>query len=320
MIRAPFATLGVLMTACFLMPRLSVALLALVAAGAVLGAEQRQIAITIDDLPRGGDAATYDAAGVSEMTQRLLRPFREQKVPLIGFVNAGRSKVDSAQLHALLDMWVDAGAELGNHTYSHLDINKVSLDTYTDDIARGEEAIRAVLSPRGKTLEFYRHPYLHAGPKPEIKKGLQEFLERRAYRVAPVTVDNMDYGFAVAYLRQDLRAQVEREYVPYMESVVAFFEQRSVEVFGREIPQVLLIHASQMNADLMPSLLDMLRRRGYEFVTLRRALEDPAYQAPETYVGPGGFSWMHRWSMTKGMESKGEPEPPEWVTKAFEAR
>jgi hypothetical protein len=104
-----------------------------------------------------------------------------------------------------------------------------------------------------------------------------------------------------------------------MESVVEFFEQRSVEVAGHDIPQILLIHANQMNADLMPQLLDMFRRRGYAFVTLARALEDPVYRLPEEYVGRGGFSWIHRWSKSKGMAPKGEPDPPEWVMKAFAA-
>ena len=105
-----------------------------------------------------------------------------------------------------------------------------------------------------------------------------------------------------------------------MESVVAFFETRSVEVVGREFPQILLIHASQMNADLMPDLLAMFRKRGYRFVTLDQALADPAYALPETYVGRGGFSWIHRWSRAKGMPNKGEPDPPPWVTEGFAKR
>jgi hypothetical protein len=121
-------------------------------------------------------------------------------------------------------------------------------------------------------------------------------------------------------MKPELRERVMREYVPYMESVIAFFEERSVEVAGREIPQILLIHANQMNADLMPELLAMLQRRGYAFITLTRALEDPCYRLPETYAGRGGFSWIHRWSKTKGMAGQGEPEPPQWVVEAFAAR
>ena len=293
----------------------------LLLAGSSLAAEaHRQVAITIDDLPRGGDGGAYDLAGMRDMTKKLLSPFREQKIPVIGFVNAGRVQIDEQGLRTILDLWLDAGADLGNHSYSHPDINSVPLDVYTADIVRGEGPIRAALAARGKTLLYYRHPFLHTGPTPETKKGLQDFLDQHDYRVAPVTLDDADYEYAVGYLMPGLRERVQREYVPYMESIVDFFEKRSVEVVGHEIPQILLIHASQMNADLMPELLRMFRKRGYEFVTLAQALKDPAYQLPEGYVGRGGFSWIHRWSKTKGMAPKGEPDPPEWVAKAFEAR
>jgi peptidoglycan/xylan/chitin deacetylase (PgdA/CDA1 family) len=293
--------------------------LVLFASAALAAGEDRQVAITIDDVPRGGDRGPSDLAGVRAMTQELLRPFREQHIPVIGFVNAGRSQLDGKDLQEVLNVWLDAGAELGNHSYSHPDINNVALGAYTDDIVRGEAAIRQALAARGKKLQFYRHPFLHTGPTEEIKQGLQEFLEQRGYRVAPVTLDNADYMFAVAYLQPGLQSRVRNEYVPYMESTVEFFERRSVEVFGREIPQILLIHASALNADLMPELLGMFRRRGYRFVTLGTALADAAYRSPDEYAGRNGFSWLHRWSKTRGMTPKGEPDPPEWVAQAFAA-
>jgi hypothetical protein len=113
---------------------------------------------------------------------------------------------------------------------------------------------------------------------------------------------------------------VRREYLPYMEAVVEFFERRSIEVVRREFPQILLLHDNQLNSDLMPELLDMFRRRGYRFISLAEALADDAYRLPEEYVGRGGFSWIHRWSKTKGLAAKGEPDPPAWVTAAFDAR
>ncbi|HTP88967.1 MAG TPA: hypothetical protein VMJ34_18575, partial [Bryobacteraceae bacterium] len=76
-------------------------------------------------------------------------------------------------------------------------------------------------------------------------------------------------------------------------------------------------HVSQLNADAMPDLLAMFRRRGYRFVSLAEALKDPAYQLPDEYVGRGGFSWIHRWSMTKGMPNKGEPNEPAWIDEEF---
>jgi len=288
-----------------------------------LSAQQprRAVAITIDDLPRGGDgsAASFDA--VYAMNERLLRPFKDDRIPLIGFVNAHHELTLGAdKLRRLLDLWLDAGAELGNHTYSHPDLNNVALADYTADVVKGEPILRAALEARGRGLRYFRHPFLHAGPTAEVKSGLQAFLDGHGYRVAPVTLDNSDYMYAALYTRPEHRERVRREYLLYMESIVEFFERRAIDVAGREFPQILLIHDNQLNSDVMPELLDMFRRRGYRFVSLDEALADDAYRLPEEYVGRGGFSWIHRWSKTKGLPAKGEPDPPAWVTAAFDAR
>ncbi len=300
--------------------KLGAALLCLTALTTPAAAD-RSVAITIDDLPRGADGGPRTPAAIESMTQRLLRPFREQQIPVIGFVNESRgADLGADGLRRVLDLWLDAGADLGNHSYSHLDPNSVPLDEVTADIARGEPLLEAALAAHGRKLEYYRHPFLHTGPTPEVKAGLQAFLDAQGYRVAPVTFDTADYEFAALYTKSAYRDRVRQAYLPYMEAVVAFFESRAIEVVGREFPQILLIHANELNADLMPDLLAMFRRRGYTFVTLEDALADEAYALPDGYVGRGGFSWIHRWSKTKGMPPKGEPDPPDWVQKGFAQR
>jgi len=293
------------------------AVVLLLAISASAQAPPRAVAITIDDLPRGGDGSGRSFAAMWAMNERLLRPFKDGRIPVTGFVNQGRAaEVGLDEFRRLLDLWLDAGADLGNHSHSHFNINNVPLAEYTADIVKGEPVLRAALEARGKTLRYFRHPFLFTGPTAEIKAGMQAFLDARGYRVAPVTIDDADYMYAALYTRPEYRERVRREYVVYMESVVAFFEERSVEVVGREFPQILLIHDNELNADLMPDLLEMFRHRGYRFVPLVEALADEAYRLPEAYVGRGGFSWIHRWSMTKGMKSRGEPDPPAWVTTA----
>lgn len=284
---------------------------------AALVAADRQVSITIDDLPRGGDRGPTDLASIRAMTEHLLRPFREQKIPVIGFVNEGRGGLATQDLRQILDLWLDAGADLGNHSYSHFNLNDTPLEEYTADILKGESVLRAALAQRGRKIEFYRHPFLHTGPTPAVKRGLEQFLERHGYRVAPVTIDTDDYLFAAQYTSPGYKDRVRREYIPYMESVVAFFERRSVEVLGREIPQILLIHASQMNADMMPDLIAMFRRRGYTFVSLDQALRDPAYRLPDQFISEKGISWIHRWGQTKGIPIQYEPDPPKWVEEGW---
>lgn len=291
-----------------------------------LGAQPpaREVAITIDDLPKAGGARDCDLASVKRLTSRLLEPLRAGKVPVTGFVIGSKcgDGLGREGLTQVLNLWLDAGADLANHTWSHPDLNRTPLADYEADILRNENVLRQALG--GRKLRYFRHPMLHAGRELETKLALEEFLARHGYRVAPVTLDNSDWMFAYAYAAAKARGdaatmrRVADAYVPYLESIFAFFEQQSVEVVGREIPQVLLLHASEFNAEMMPALLRMMRGRGYRFITLDRALADPAYRLPDRYAGPGGFSWIHRWSMTKGMKPKGEPNEPEFVTREYQ--
>jgi peptidoglycan/xylan/chitin deacetylase (PgdA/CDA1 family) len=249
------------------------------------------------------------------MTVKLLAPFQTEHIPVIGFVNECHH---TDQLQTLLSLWVAAGAELGNHTCSHSDLNTTAAAAFESDIVKGDVVTTATV---GRRPVYFRYPFLHAGKDLETKLAVQQFLVAHGYHNAPVTLDDSDYMFAVVYAKALVAGDLEKAshvrelYLAYMESIFAFFEARSIEVTGREIRQILLIHASQLNADAMPDLLAMMRRRRYTFVSLQRALEDPAYALPEAYVGPGGFSWIHRWSMTKGMKPKGEPDEPEWIRK-----
>jgi len=287
--------------------------------GAVFGQPHR-VAITIDDLPRGGgDPGGRDLASVRAMTRKLLAPL--QGVPVIGFVNAGRAgQLGDAGLQEILKIWLDHGATLGNHTWSHPDLNNTPLDRYEADLVQGEAAI---VKATGHRPVYFRHPFLHAGKDAPTKQGLADFLAAHHYIVAPVTLDNSDWMFAAIYgdalQRGDtaLATKVKQQYLPYMESIFAFFEARSKEVASRDFPQILLIHASQLNADTMSDLLPMMRRRGYSFVSLEEALRDDVYRLPENYAGPGGFSWIHRWSQAKGMPPKGEPDGPVWITDEY---
>jgi hypothetical protein len=63
-----------------------------------------------------------------------------------------------------------------------------------------------------------------------------------------------------------------------------------------------------LNAHCFGDLAEMIKRRGYSFVTLDEATRDAAYQLPDTYTGRRGDSWIARWAVTKGMEYKDTEE------------
>lgn len=282
----------------------------------------RTIAITIDDLPVV--STRTDLANRQEITKKLLGHIKKAKMPAIGFVNENKLYADGKRVEAqvdLLRMWVDAGLELGNHTYSHRSLNQVPLAEYQSDLLKGEAITRELLQRKKKTLRYFRHPYLQSGRSMEVKGQFDAFLKQHGYTIAPITYDNADYIFSraydIAFDRKDmaLMKKVGDAYVPYMEAKLEYWERQSQKLLGREMSQTLLIHANFINSDYLDDLAAMFKKRGYKFVTLDEALKDEAYRLPDTYVGPAGISWLHRWARDKGKEFIVEDEPtvPDFV-------
>jgi peptidoglycan/xylan/chitin deacetylase (PgdA/CDA1 family) len=285
---------------------------------------RREVAITFDDLP----ATHGNLTRMTAVTERLLQRIKANKVPAIGFVNESKlyqgGELDKRMV-ALLQMWLDAGLELGNHTYSHISIDRSSLEVYKADVIRGETNTRKLLEAKGMKLKYFRHTQLRTGPTLEYKKGLAEFLAGRGYTVAPVTIDNNDYIFAALYGDAKVRGdkatmkRVSDAYIPYMESVFAHFEKLSAGFLGYEVKQTLLLHANDLNADYFDELARMMRRRGYSFISLEEALKDKAYTLPDAQANKG-LSWIHRWMLAKGSQMQPEPLEPEFITQMFQAR
>lgn len=296
----------------------------LLTVGANAQVADRKIAVTIDDLPV--ISTRTDPKNRKEITRKLLGHITKAKVPAIGFVNENKlyagDKRDEKQID-LLRMWLAAGLELGNHTYSHRSLNQITLADYQADLLKGETITRQLLAEKGRKIRFFRHPFLQTGRTLEIKADLDRFLAEHGYTIAPISVDNADYIFSraydIAFDRGDkaLMKKVGDAYVPYMESKLAYWERQSTKLFGREIAQTLLIHANFINSDYFDDLAVMFKRRGYKFVDLETALKDEAYRLPDTYVGPAGISWLHRWAREKGREFivPNEPTVPEFVLK-----
>jgi peptidoglycan/xylan/chitin deacetylase (PgdA/CDA1 family) len=291
----------------------------------------RRVAITFDDLPIAGSVAK-DEPTRKNMTLGLLQSLARHEIPAIGFVNEVQlyddDTLDEGRVN-LLRLWVAAGLELGNHSYSHPDLHRVPLEEFQANVLRGERVTRQLLAEHGKAPEFFRHPFLHTGTDIEKKHAFEAFLTRHEYRVAPVSIDNSEWIFARAYdiaMQTDntpLAAKVGGEYVEYMLKMFAFYEDQSQQIFARNIDHVLLVHANELNSAWFGVLADKLVDRGYEFISLSEALEDPAYDSPDTYTGPGGITWLHRWAITKKFDPamfRGEPETPPYILKLTELR
>jgi peptidoglycan-N-acetylglucosamine deacetylase len=280
----------------------------------------RQVAITIDDLP-AGDANSMSAAAINEMTSKLLSTLRDQKVPVVGFVNEKKlykpGEVDE-RIKALR-MWLDYGFELGNHTFTHLSLNQVALQAWEDDVVQGESVTRLLLAEHKMPLRYFRHPFLETGRDLKTRRDAETFLVARGYRIAPVTLDAWDWMYAGVYddARQrgdrGLQQQLTSSYLSYSDTVFGYTEQLAKQTIGYEPKQILLLHANQLEADHIGELLEVMRKRGYRFITLADALSDQAYGLPDTFIGEEGTGWIDHWAITLGRPPQGAPVFPQWV-------
>ncbi len=291
--------------------------------------QTHRVCISVDDLP----VVSYGIADTTfqkQLTDNLIHSIRDNHIPAIGFVIGqklvGEHGVSPFQLE-LLSRWLDAGLELGNHTYSHLDYNSVTLAQYEADLLKGEKVMKGLLESRGAPLRYFRYPFLHTGDSKAREDSLSAFLRQRGYTNAPVTIDNEDYLFAHAYhtarLAGDssLMLRIGHDYVGYMEKKTKYFSTQSEKLFGRDISQILLIHASLLNSVYLDSLAAMLRQDGYEFISMDQALEDEAYKSEVTVFGRWGISWLDRWAMSRGKKKdffRDEPLTPDYIRKMSE--
>jgi len=292
-------------------------------------AQKKQVCFSIDDLPVVNYGIS-DTIVLKEIMSNLTASLTRNKIPAIGFVNEVKLYPDNAfsSFHVrLLKQWIDHDLALGNHTYSHPDYNTLTLQEFSKDILKGETITKQLLRQKGKHLRYFRHPFLHTGNSKAKSDSLNVFLANHNYTVAPVTLDNEDYLFALAYKRAkdksdvDLMNKIGTDYIVYMEQKLLYFEQQSFRLFSRSIRHILLMHANALNADYLDSLAEMFRKNNYEFITLERALEDEAYLTPVTRFGNWGISWIDRWALSQGMKGdffKGDPATPDYIRKLSE--
>lgn len=289
----------------------------------------RTLAITIDDLPYASSEGVEDAgalADVRRVNEAILNALARHKATATGFVNESRLQVPGERdaRAAILRQWVDAGMLLGNHTYSHPRLEDTPPERFQDDIVRGDVVTRTLVDA-GAPL-FFRYPYNSTGPTQEVKQAVQDFLKERGYRVAPFTVEHADYMFdkiwtgARAGGDAELRSRTREAYLAHLDTMLGFAETLSRDTFGREIPQILLIHDNEINAECLDDMLARVEARGYRIVALEEALKDPAYATPDEYVGPWGISWLHRWSaaLQLPLRLRDEPDPPKWVLDLYQ--
>ena len=291
-------------------------------------ATPREVALTFDDIPLGqGQPGTRcNRESLLAVSESITSALTRTRAPSAAFFTTGNicDRLRPVVLGEIIATWERAGAVIGNHGHRHLSLSRVPLTEYTADlsladslIARSSGTYRSFAM--GHSPKYLRHPFLHVGADTATANGLQRWLNQHNFTVAPVTIDNNEWVYARAYtlaLGRNDSAMMRRlvpAYLAHIDQAFAFAESMSVRVVGEEIPQVLLLHANELNRDHIREVLGVIERRGYRFIPLTQALAHPAYRRPSFYFGPWGISWLLRWSPDSTVWRVDLPTVPDWV-------
>ncbi len=282
-----------------------------------------KVAITFDDLPyMAADLKSAVAARDAIKAQRrIVAALQREHAPATGFVNEDKVLALGPIGPRLLAAWNTGLLELGNHGYSHFDSNTLDLASIEREIEKGEATIRPMAAAANRPLTWFRFPYNHVGDTDEKRLAIERFLTSRGYRIAASTIDTSDYIFNAAYERAVARhdkammKRIEGAYIDFSRTEIAYYDALDRQIFGRNVPAIMLIHANRLNAAVIERLLDLFKLSGYRFVSLSEAEADPVYAKLPAYATKFGPMWGYRWARERQLKVNGrlEQEPPDWI-------
>jgi peptidoglycan/xylan/chitin deacetylase (PgdA/CDA1 family) len=278
----------------------------------------QKLAITMDDLPLNG--ILPPGVTRTETARDVVAILKKRHVPPVyGFINAQRLEGNPDGAEAL-KLWA-AAEPVGNHTYSHMDLEQNSAEAFEREIDENEPVLELLKldSPGGSENDdwhWLRYPYLHEGDTVEKRRAVRAYLKTRGYQIAQVTLDWEDYMWNTAYTRcveKNDAKSIEWLRTSYLSTASDFLDlgrEQAKLIYGREINYVLLMHLGAFSSAILPDALDLLKKKGFKLVTLQEAESDSIYQGdPDVGLHDAG-TLLDQWMQVKGIKYPQHTDKP----------
>jgi peptidoglycan/xylan/chitin deacetylase (PgdA/CDA1 family) len=285
---------------------------AVMACGLTSAGGAAEMAVTVDDLPTHGALPL----GMQRLViaEQMITALTRNGVPeVVGFVNGGQLR-DTPEHAEIVKAWLRAGLKIGNHTYSHLDLNSVPAEEYIADIERNEAVLTALAGPVWPRV--FRYPYLQEGDTLQKRGAVRRWLSGRGYAIAQVTVHADDWIWNDAYVRcvtqsdQDSVEWLKRSFLDLAMKRLEWSQATSQAVFGRDIKHILLLHIGAFDAAILDDLIGAYRRAGVRMVGLKAAMADPVYALDPNVVWKSELPFTLQVARARGVSVPPEPAIP----------
>lgn len=262
-----------------------------------------EIALTFDDLPLHGPIPEGDTP--QSVAAGVIAALTRAHVPAYGFVNA-HWVADQPGTLSVLQAWRAAGLPLGNHTWSHQHLSQMTIPQFEREVARDEPVLRQLAG--GTDWHWVRYPFLDEGKDAAQRQTARDVLARRGYKIADVTMDFGDWQWTAPYARcraahdEASIAKLKQMYLAAARDAIPYYRGLSHQLYGRDIPYVILLHESAFEARMLPQLISIFRSAGFRFVSLPVAESDRYYAFrvhPELPALPGSLEGV---ALARGMK------------------
>jgi len=273
--------------------------------------QAQEIAVTIDDLPAHSVLPPGETR--LDVANKIIHALQNAHVPpTYGFVNGIRVSEVPSDI-SVLDAWRAQGNLLGNHTWSHMSLNQHTAEEFEADITKNEPIIRDRMA--GQDWKWLRYPYLQEGNTPEKRAAVRQFLSKRGYKIAAVTMSFGDYLWNEPYARCSAKGDtksiqfLEESYLSAADEEADYEAALARELYGHNIPYVLLLHIGAFDARMLPRLLALYQAKGFHFVSLADAEKAPFYASDIDLKLPAGPSSLAEAATSKHLPLPAHPQP-----------
>ena len=292
-------------------------------------AQQKQVAVTLDDVPLTAWSERTPLRVIEEANTNILQAINRYHVPACIFINESpliKEGETDARIKILKQWLSNPLITPGNHSYSHPNYANMESSAFQDEIIKGEVITKKLLEGTGRSLQYFRFPFNALGRDSITKTAMQDFLKARNYTSTPFTIESSDYLFNTLYQQaldkndKTKAKDIADAYIKYTITVFEYFETLSQQQYQRQVPQIFLGHVNALHADCFATLLEQLQKKGYTFIDLTTALKDDIYKQQDYYAGPYGFSWFYRWERDTQKRKKllqSQPEPPDEIYQQY---
>ncbi|HQE06208.1 MAG: polysaccharide deacetylase family protein [Tepidanaerobacteraceae bacterium] len=197
--------------------------------------EEKKVALTFDDGPD------------DIFTPQILDVLKEKNVKATFFVIGKRAEGYPKVMRRI----VDESHLVGNHTWSHPNIMKISLEDAKQEVLKTEKLLKSYCDDSADRIKIFRSPYGSIDPE------RVEFISNIGYKIIAWNVDSLDWkGLSAEEVKTNVLENVTEGSIILQHSAGGEGEDLSGSV------------------EALPEIIDVLKEEGFEFVTIDEILKD----------------------------------------------